>query len=129
MIGPKPCELAPSVDWNVLVSHMHDNLNSYWVRWTRRPDRILILLSDWGIQWSILGVLRQFYSFRENTITTKIRAGNYALDCVPAHWHRLIREAIRTREGKEKSTYQYRATRALEAINFLNYIIYLCNAR
>ena len=76
VIGPESCDLAFTVDWNVLIARMHDNLNRYWAGWTKRPGRILALLSDWGIQWSVLGVLRQFYSFRENTITTKVRAGN-----------------------------------------------------
>jgi hypothetical protein len=86
------------------------------------------MYSDWGIQWTVLGVLRKFYSFRENSITTKVKAGEYALTCLPACWHRLIREAINIREGKETSAYQLRIARTIEAVRFLKFIIQTCNA-
>jgi hypothetical protein len=35
------------------------------------------LLSDWGVQWAVLGVLRQFYTLREGRITSKTKAGEY----------------------------------------------------
>ena len=127
LIGPEPQALSFSVNWTRLAAAMRENLNSYWVSWARRPDRIVALLSDWGIQWAVLGVLRQFYSFRENSITTKIKAGEYALNCVPARWHRLIREAIRIRERTRSSAYRSRIVRAIEAANFLNDIIRSCN--
>jgi len=128
LVGPTSQGLSFSVDWDRLSAKMRDNLNSYWVRWTKRPDRILVMLSDWGIQWCILGVLRQYYSFRESRITTKVRAGEYGLKCVPTRWHRLIREAIRIRESKENSAYRFRTARTVDAIRFLNYIMQTCNA-
>jgi hypothetical protein len=106
---------------------MRENLNSYWASWTKRPGRILALYSDWGIQWAVLGVLRQFYTFNERSITTKIRAGQYALGCLPGRWHKLIREAIDIRHGKKESAYRLRISRMIEAVIFLKYIIQLCN--
>jgi hypothetical protein len=67
-----------SVDWDLLVARMLENLNTYWVRFTQRPGRMLWLLSDDGIQWAVLGVLRQFYTFQEGDITSKIGSGEYA---------------------------------------------------
>ncbi len=128
VLGPEPNVLTFTVNWDRLITWMHDNLNSYWARWARRPDRIAVMLSDWGIQWSVLGVLRQYYSFRENSITTKIKAGQYALKHVPARWHQLIREAIRIREGGQPSEYRFRVVRAVEAVQFLNDSIRTCNA-
>ena len=123
VIGPEPKTYAFSVDWDVLIANMHDNLNSYWASWAKRPGRIVQLFSDWGIQWAVLGVLRQFYTFRENDITTKRKAGEYALTCVPARWHRLIREAIDIRDGKGKPFHPLRVGRTIEAIQFLRFVI------
>jgi hypothetical protein len=128
LVGPAPQELPFTIEWAALIMAIRQNLNSYWVQWTNRPTRLLMMLSDWGIQWAVLGVLRQFYSFRENTITTKVRAGEYALTCLPAHWHPLIQEALRIRAGQARSAYSYRPTRTIEAISFLKFIIQTCNA-
>ncbi len=132
MTGPEPQALPFVVDWSLLITRMHDNLNSYWASWTQRPQKIIVLFSDWGIQWAVLGVLRQFYTFRENKITTKSKAGEYALTCVPATWHGLIQTALDIRDGRQtprtKLSYGLRIARTLEAIRFLKYIIRTCNA-
>jgi hypothetical protein len=128
LIGPDPQSLPFTVDWNVIIRKMRENLNSYWADYTRRPHRIISLYSDWGIQWTVLGVLRQFYSFKENSITTKNKAGEYALTCMPTRWHRLIQEAIDIRECKETSAYRFRIMRAIDTINFVKYVIRICNA-
>jgi hypothetical protein len=117
-----------TIDWAALITAMRQNLNSYWVQWTNQPTRLLMMLADWGIQWTVLGVLRQFYSFRENAITTKACAGEYGLTCLPAHWHPLIQEALRIRAGQERSTYSFRPTRTITVIRFLKFIIQTCNA-
>ncbi len=128
LIGPEPQTLGFSVDWNFLIQKMRDNLNSYWLSWANQPQRILMLFSDWGIQWAVLGVLRQFYSFRENDITTKTKAGEYALTCLPEKWHRLIQEALDIRAGRKHYAYWFRLSRTIEAVKFLKFIIQTCNA-
>jgi hypothetical protein len=60
-----------------LIRLQHENLNTYWAGWTTRPRRLLTLASDWGVQWTVLGVLREFYTIHEHQITSKIRAGEY----------------------------------------------------
>jgi hypothetical protein len=127
LLGPEPQTLPFTVDWDALSTAMRQNLNSYWVRWTNRPRYLLMMLTDWGIQWAVLGVLRQFYSFRENAITTKTHAGEYALACLPARWQRLILEALRIRAGQQRSTYPFRPARAAAAVRFLKFIIQTCN--
>lgn len=64
----------------------------------------------------------------ENSITTKVRAAQYALGCLPIRWHRLVREAINIRERKKELAYQFKVLRMIEAVNFLKYIIHVCNA-
>jgi hypothetical protein len=85
------------------------------------------MLSDWGIQWTVLGGLRQFYSFREHSITTKAGAGKYALAHVPSRWQRLIQEALHIHEGKSSPVFRFRVMRAIEARRFLTFIIEACN--
>jgi hypothetical protein len=125
--GPEPQDLPFVADWDLIIAKMKVNLNTYWVRWARRPDKIAITLSDWGVQWTVLGVLRQFYSFRENAITTKRKAGEYALTCMPAVWHRLIQEAINIRQGGEKTLYRSRVARTIQTVSLLRYVIQSCN--
>lgn len=127
IVGNAPHDLPFTVDWDLLITKMRENMNSYWAGWTKRPDRILMMYSNWGVQWAILGVLRQFYSFNENSITTKVRAAQYALRHLPDRWHKLIREAIDIRESKKESAYRSRILRMIETVRFLKYVIQLCN--
>ena len=102
-------------------------MNTYWKSWTQSPGRLIVLLSDWGIQWTVLGILRQFYTIRENKIITKRRAGEYALSVVPERWHRLINEALRIRTKATGALYPLGLTRMADAVHFLNYIIQISN--
>ena len=140
ILGPDPQALPVTIDWDRLIERMRENLNSYWAGWTRRPDAFGEMMFDLGIQWAVLGVLRQFYSFRENAITTKTKAGEYALTCVPGQWHRLIQEAIDIRAGSRSSAYRFRIVRTkasayqlriartMEAVRFIKFIIQTCNS-
>jgi hypothetical protein len=116
-----------TVNWNALIAEMRENLNTYWRSWTRHPGRIAALYSNWGVQWAVLGVLRQYFTFKENTITTKVRAGEYALDSLPHRWRPLIQEAISIRQTKQSTAYRSRFGRMMETTGFLRYVIDLCN--
>jgi hypothetical protein len=129
LIGREPSELDFTVDWQSLITDMRQNLNTYWAGFTTNPQRIAWLFSDYGIQWAVLGVLRQYYSFMEQDITSKTGVGDYALAHLPTGWHRLIGEAIHLREQTSGSLYQSKIVRALEAHNFLRYIIRLSNTQ
>jgi hypothetical protein len=128
IIGKEAADLPFTVDWDLLIARMKENLNSYWLGWTNRMDGFLVMLSDWGIQWTILGVLRQYYTLRENSITTKTRAAEYALTCLPGRWHPLIQEAIDIRAGKKGSHYRSSLIRMMDAVKFLKYVIQNSNA-
>jgi hypothetical protein len=127
LLGPPAGALDFEVDWPLLIARMKRNLNSYWLSYTRKPERIAWLFTDYGIQWTVLGVLRQYYTFVEQDITSKVGAGEYALAHLPAQWHRLIREALRIREQTQPSLYRCKAVRALAAYDFLSYLIRLSN--
>jgi len=128
IIGKETAELLFTVDWNLLIATTKENLNSYWAGWTKRIDGFLVMLSDWGIQWTVLGVLRQYYTFRENSITTKTKAAEYALKRLPHRWHSLIQEAIDIREGKKKPLYRSKIMRMIKAVKFIKYVIQISNA-
>jgi hypothetical protein len=127
LIGPEAKTLDFDIAWSEVISWMRDNLNTYWRRYTNEPRLMVWLLGDGGIQWVVLGVLRQVYSFREAGVVSKIAAGNYALERLPAQWHCLIREALRIRQGDTMSTYQSRPMRAVDAWRFLRFVIHESN--
>lgn len=76
LIGSDPKELAFTVDWDLLITRMVENLNTYWASWTKNPTKMAYLLTDNGIQWAVLGILRQFYTFKN--WSRKIRFVLYA---------------------------------------------------
>jgi hypothetical protein len=127
--GPEPDTLAFTVSWDRLIANMRHNLNTYWKQFTNKPARMVWLLGNYGIQWAVLGVLRQYYTFREHDITSKIDAGEYGLQHLPARWHRIIREALNIRSEVGGSLYPSRILRALEAVQFLKFVIHCCNTK
>ena len=127
IVGAASGTLPFTVNWDILVAEMKENLNTYWRGWTRHPRRVAVLYSNWGIQWAVLGVLRQFFTFKENSITTKVKAGEYALGCLPRGWHPLIQEAINIRKGQAGSLYRSRFSRMVQTVRFLHYVIDTCN--
>jgi hypothetical protein len=125
--GPPTDQFDIHIDWERLLADMHHNLNTYWANFTTTPRRMAWLLKDYGIQWAVLGVLRQFYTFRERAITSKVGAGTYGLTHTPQQWHQIIQEAINIREGNTPSSYRSRIVRAITARAFLQLIITACD--
>jgi hypothetical protein len=127
VFGPPPQSLNYTVDMDNLVQNQLENMNTYWASYTTRLDGLLALLTDWGIQWTVLGVLRQYYTIHERQIICKIKAGESALVSYPDRWHRIIQEAIALRENPRRSLYRSRIKRAENAHRFLKYTIRTCN--
>lgn len=118
--------LSFNVDWNTLRDSMHNNLNTYWHKWAYNHEYFQYLLDDESIEWALLGILRLYYSFKENSITSKTNAGEYALLQLPSKWHPLINHAVALRNG-EHTAYHNHLQRQHEARKFLRYIIDECN--
>ncbi len=127
IIGPPPDQLHIHVDWENLLATMHHNLNTYWASFTTNPRRMAWLLRDYGIQWAVLGVLRQFYTFHTRAIASKTEAGIYGLRHLPPQWHQLIQEAINIRAGGHSSFPQSRIVRAIMARAFLQLMVKACH--
>ncbi len=129
VFGQPPQALPIKLDMPRLLAGQLENLNGYWATWIRRPGRLAALLTDWGVQWTVLGVLRQFYTLREQRIISKDAAGQYALEHLPERWHPVIREAlaVRQEDRPRRSLYRSKLTRALDVRAFLKYVVRICN--
>ena len=127
LLGAAPSALAFEVDMERLLAYVRLNLNVYWGRYIRQPFRIASLLTDYSLQWAVLGVLRQWYTLREHAITSKTGAGQYALAHLPSEWHRPVRAALAIRDQTKPQPYPWRVQRAMGAYLFLRYIIRTCN--
>lgn len=128
VFGPEEMHLDFSTDWDFLTQQQLENMTTYWASWARRPVRRLALLTDWGVQWTVLGVLRQFYTLRERSITSKSGAAAYALGRVPDRFRSLIREAAALRESPRRVFYRSRIQRAVDTVSLLRYIIHTCGS-
>ena len=117
---------AITVNWQALIDAMHVNLNSYWQDWASNPEKHQLLILDGAIEWAVLGVLRQYYSFKEDSITSKIGAGDYALIHLPETWHTLVKDALLIRNNGT-SLYHDKLQRQTHAIEFLEFIIQQSN--
>jgi predicted nucleotidyltransferase len=117
------------VDFDILISKMRDNLNTYWHNWYNRcrkfpsPNYIGLFFSKKTIEWGVLGVSRLFYTFKESDITTKVGAGEYVLQTVPQKWHKIIKESMLLRKGNKKSYYNSIFERRNDALSYIDYII------
>ena len=94
-LGPEPRTLPFEADWESVRLYMLGNLESYWRSWSRQPRRLILLLSDWGVSWAVLGVSRLWYGLREGDMISKRGAGEYALaHLAPVLGSRLSRSLL-----------------------------------
>lgn len=127
--GKEISQYGYKVNWDILIPEMVDNLNTYWVRWKNRCEKfysifyIGLLLNLSLVEWGVLGVSRLYYTFREKDITSKVGAGEYALETVPRKWHKIIREAMRLRKGIKKSYYNSVFERRRDTLNYIDFMI------
>lgn len=134
IIGPEITLFHFDVDESDLVDYVLKNMNTYWLNrlnTIERFKRIVFLLPnklvDWEIQWSVTGILRQFYTLREHEIISKVDAGKYAINYMPESWHNIIKEAISIREGLNIRYCDSKKQRVNDIIQCMRYIIDYCN--
>ncbi|MGO4111283.1 aminoglycoside adenylyltransferase domain-containing protein [Paenibacillus sp. YAF4_2] len=132
ILGKDPRTYDYTVDWDVLTQNMKRNVEQYWMNWKRKVERFPsknyfgMLYKDWMIEWGVLGVSRIYYSIREQDMISKTGAGEYALQHVPARWHRIIQESIQLRIGSKKSLYRSRFQRRNDALAYMDYLMKEC---
>ena len=79
------------------------------------------------IEWSVLGLLRQYYTLKEHSIISKLGAGEYGLLHMPEEWHQIIKEAINVRNGVRSEFFASDEQRIDMALKFSKYVISYCN--
>ena len=115
------------MEWAQVAAYMQDNLCTYWRSFTRPSRRMLWLLSDWGVQWAVLGVCRPWHALRVGAIPSKVQAGQAILAVCPSRWQPIVAEGLALRRG-EPSHYRNHWQRANEARAFIAYVIRECSA-
>jgi len=105
IIGPQPTALHFEIGPQHLVEYVVGNMNTYWARRIEMIEQAMenklqftTKEIDIEIEWSILGLLRQYYTLKEHGIVSKLGAGEYALLHMPKEWHSVIQEAIDIRK-------------------------------
>ncbi|PKR84989.1 aminoglycoside adenylyltransferase domain-containing protein [Heyndrickxia camelliae] len=130
--GPEIEKINIDVTPEDLKRYVHTNMNAYWkkrvdnyktLNFNTIPDNLI----DQEIEWSVLGVLRQFYTIKEDDITSKLGAATYALEHLPSEWSNIIQEAIKIREQSIRNHYQTNKEKILDASQFLTFLIQYCN--
>ena len=134
IIGPEITSFHFDVDESALVDYVLNNMNTYWLKRLNTIERlrkIVFLLPnkivDVKVQWSITGILRQYYTLREHEIISKVEAAKYAIHFMPESLHSIINDAINIREGLNIRYCDSKKRRLNDTIQCMNYIIDYCN--
>ncbi len=131
--GQETRELKYTVDFDILIHKMRDNLNTYWRHWCMKCRKFPsvnffgLFIAKRAVEWGVLGVSRLYYTFRERDIISKVGAGEYALKSVPSRWHKIIEESMRFRKGIKKTYYNSVFERRNDALGYMDYMINECN--
>lgn len=134
----QPHPLALDVPADALAAYVIANMNDYWAGWIDRlseqsrrfeaessglpvPETLREQL-DKAVEWSVLGMLRQWFTIRENGVTSKVGAGLYGLERLPEFWHPLIREAIAVKGLLPERHYESQPERLRDLVQLLEWI-------
>ena len=134
VLGPEIASYDVVISSNQMVSYVHNNMNSYWfgrVQWMENSiDEVKTFpldMIDSEIEWSVLGVLRQYYTINEFDIVSKLGAGEYGLLHLPEKWHSIIKEAMNIRKGLNGRYFKSEEERVKCLLRFMRYMIEYCN--
>ncbi|MEH1166411.1 aminoglycoside adenylyltransferase domain-containing protein [Micromonospora sp. CPCC 205539] len=124
--GPQLSTLGIWTDSHVLRAYTVDNLDTYWRTITghlatssaNAPQAEL----DYACCWCVLGVARLHHLIVTGEMTTKSGAGRWGLSYYDGRWHRVLREALRLREGGHPE-YDNQASRLRDTTDFAAYVV------
>jgi hypothetical protein len=109
-------------------------MNTYWTNRIKMAetsiDHLVKLPSDkidFDIEWTVLGLLRQFYTIKEKDIVSKLDAGEYGLTQFPVEWHNIIKEAMNIRKGVKADIFSSEMERVDSTLRFSKFLINHCN--
>ncbi|MEB2298616.1 DUF4111 domain-containing protein [Lysinibacillus xylanilyticus] len=135
VLGPDVATYNFSVDERVLVDYVLQNMNSYWANrlktFNKYKNKAFLIpnkLVDVEVEWSITGMLRQFYTLKEKDIVSKVDACQYAIHHLPEEFHDIINEAISIREGSKIRYCNSKKQRIDDTVQCMDYILKHCNS-
>jgi hypothetical protein len=122
--GPSLASLDVWTDRRFLASFTRDNLDTYW----RGHSEGLALRppegrSEWACEWCVLGVARLHHLLLTGEMTTKNGAGRWGLDHYPERFHRVLREALRIRNGGSAEYLDDDESRGADTAAFTAYVV------
>ncbi|MBC5638796.1 DUF4111 domain-containing protein [Ornithinibacillus sp. BX22] len=134
ILGPDPKDFEFDIQPQQLVSYVLKNMNAYWANRIKTAENSINDLVamptnqiDYEIEWTVLGLLRQFFTLKEYDIVSKLDAGEYGLTQIPYEWHSIIEEAMNIRKGIKASIFRSDWERIDKTIRFSKYLITHCN--
>jgi Domain of unknown function (DUF4111) len=134
ILGPEISSFKLELSKQQMHQYVLHNMNTYWVGRLHSLEKSIDEVKrypseriDTEIEWSVLGVLRQYYTLKEASIISKQGAGEYGLEQLPEEWHSLIREALNIRSGLNLLNSNSDEVRVKHTIKFLKNLILLSN--
>jgi hypothetical protein len=134
IFGPELKDFQFEIQPQDLSSYVLENMNTYWAKRTQMAETSindLVKLPtdklDFEIEWTVLGLLRQFYTIKEYDIVSKLDAGDYGLTHIPVVWHDIIKEAMNIRKGVKEKIFSSETERMDCTLRFSKFLIKYCN--
>lgn len=100
-------QLAISIELEDVNKFLFENMNTYWKNWIATHSsllkrKLILILFPRLSEWAILGMARQLYTLKTGKITSKTNAGYFCTDMVPAHYQKILQNAIEIRNDNRK---------------------------
>lgn len=134
ILGPAARDLPFNVTTEDLTAYVRKNMNEYWatrvIAMEQKKEELYdypVKMIEIELEWTVLGLLRQFYTLRERDIISKLAAGEYGLRELEPKWHGLIQEAIHIRKGYPERSYTTNEERVNATIQFAKELISSCS--
>ena len=107
------------------------SLSLYWTEQAAMElDSLLQNGAEGEVECTVLGLARMMYTLEHRKAISDEEAGLYALDVLPAKWHRILQEALRIRQKRlYPSFYDTEGQRIAAAKDYSRFIMEYCNQK
>jgi len=111
-------------DHDRLLAFTRDNLATYWADQAAALAKFPAeAATETSTAWCVLGVVRLDHLLATGEMTAKGAAGRWGLAHYDERWHRVLREALRVREGVGSPEYDDPAQRGADVTAFTAYVV------
>lgn len=125
--GAQCASLGIWTDRERLLDFTRDNLDTYWRGTAKALEASPAEASREGACcWCVLGVARLDHLLVTGEMTTKSGAGRWGLGHYPDPFHRVLREALRIREGGSHEYSDDAEARGQDTADFTAYVVARC---